>query len=182
MNTTVTQYESANRPLTAVLDAVPADSWSNPAPCEGWSARDVLSHIIETQREFLTGHGIDLGGKPDLSTEPAAAWHDHAKRVTEAISDDGVPATEYDGHFGPTTLGGTLEQFYVWDMVVHRWDIARSVGADDGLSDVELDRIESGADSFGEALYMDGICGPAVEAPADADRQTHVLARLGRTA
>ncbi len=144
MNTTVTQYESADRPLTAVIDAVPADSWSNPAPCEGWSARDVLSHIIETQREFLTGHGIDLGGTPDLSTDPAAAWHDHAKRVTEAISDDGVPATEYDGHFGPTTVGDTLVRFYVFD--------------------------------------MDGICGPAVEAPADADRQTHVLARLGRTA
>jgi uncharacterized protein (TIGR03086 family) len=182
MNSTATQYEAAHRPLTAVLDAVPAESWTNPSPCEGWSARDVLRHMIETQREFLTGHGIDMGLAPDIDTDPAAAWRDHAKRVAEAISDDAVPAIRYDGHFGPTTVGATLEQFYIWDMLVHRWDIARSVGADDGLSDAELDRIDPGADSFGDALYMDGVCKPGVEAPPDADRKVRLLARLGRRA
>ncbi len=53
---------------------------------------------------------------------------------------------------------------------------------DDGLTDAELDRIEQGADSFGEALYMDGACRAGVEAPADADRVGRVLARLGRVA
>jgi len=69
----------------------------------------------------------------------------------------------------------------MFDMVVHRWDIATATGIDGGLSDDELDRIEAGADSFGEALYMDGVCKPGVEAPADAPRQQRVLARLGRT-
>ncbi|MGI8899912.1 MAG: TIGR03086 family metal-binding protein [Nocardioides sp.] len=182
MNRTVTKYQSAHRSLTAVLDAVPANGWTDPSPCDGWSARDVLRHMIETQRDFLTGHDLDLGAAPDIDIDPAAAWRDHANRVTEAIADDAVPAIAYDGHFGPTTLGGTLEQFYVWDMIVHRWDIARSVGADAGLSDAELDRVEAGAESFGEALYMDGVCRPAVEAPEDADRETRVLARLGRSA
>ncbi len=182
MNSTATQYETAHRALTAVLDAVPAGGWTNPSPCDGWTARDVLRHLIETQREFLTGHDIDLGDAPDTDTDPAGAWRDHAKRVTEAICDDAVPSIEYDGHFGPTTVGGTLEQFYIWDMLVHRWDIARSVGAHAALSDAELDRIESGADSFGEALYMDGICRPGVEAAPDAGRQGRVLARLGRKA
>jgi len=59
-------------------------------------------------------------------------------------------------------------------------DVARAVGAGAGLTNAELDRIEAGAESFGEALYMDGICRPAVEVPADADRATRVLARLGR--
>jgi len=67
-------------------------------------------------------------------------------------------------------------------MFVHRWDIARAVGADAGLTDAEVDRMEAGADSFGPALYMDGICRPAVDVPADADRPTRVLARLGRAA
>ncbi len=182
MNSTATQYETANRPLTAILDAVPAKKWINPSPCAGWSAQDVLRHMIETQREFLTGRDIDMGEEPDLDNDPTAAWRDHAKRVTEAISDDAVASTEYDGHFGPTTVGATLEQFYIWDMLVHRWDIANSVGADAKLSDAELDRIDKGADSFGEALYMDGVCSPGVEAPEDADRQARVLARLGRKA
>jgi hypothetical protein len=42
--------------------------------------------------------------------------------------------------------------------------------------------MEAGADSFGPALYMDGICRPAVDVPADADRRTRVLGRLGRAA
>ena len=45
-----------------------------------------------------------------------------------------------------------------------------------------LDRLEAGADSFGPALYMDGICRSGVDAPADADRATRLLARLGRRA
>lgn len=58
-------------------------------------------------------------------------------------------------------------------MFVHRWDIARSVGVDAGLSDAEVNRIEQGTDSFGDTLHMDGICRPGV----DADRQVRVLAR-----
>jgi uncharacterized protein (TIGR03086 family) len=182
MNTTSTLYETAHRPLIAVLEAVPAESWTHPSPCTDWSARDVLQHMIETQRSFLVERGLDLGEVPDVAADPVAAWRDHAKRVAEAIADDAVADSEYDGFFGRTTVGATLAQFYVWDMVVHRWDIARASGVDAGLTDAELDQIESGADSFGEALYMDGICRPGAPVPADADRETRVLARLGRTA
>jgi uncharacterized protein (TIGR03086 family) len=182
MTTASTQYEAAARPLSAVLDAVPQDRWSAPSPCVGWTARDVLSHLIETQREFFAGHGVDLGPAPDLHSDPAAAWRDHAKRAQEAISDDELAEREYDGHFGPTTVGATLVTFYGWDMIVHRWDIAQAVGADAGLTDDELDRIERGADGFGEALYLDGVCRPGTVVPADADREARLLARLGRTA
>jgi uncharacterized protein (TIGR03086 family) len=175
-----TAYAAADRPLTAVLDAVPADAWDRPSTCEGWTVRDVVRHLVQTQREFLTERGVDLGAEPDVDADPAAAWRAHAARVAAAVADPAVAEQAYDGFFGPTTVGATLEQFYVWDMVVHRWDAARSVGADAGLTDAELDRVESGADSFGEALHMDGICGAAVEPPPGADRQARVLARLGR--
>jgi uncharacterized protein (TIGR03086 family) len=182
MNTTLTQYEAAGRPLAETLDAVPAEGWSRPSPCEGWSAADVVGHLVGTQREFLATHGVDLGAAPAVAADPAAAWRDHAKRVAEALADDAVPAREFDGFFGPTTVGAAFEQFYVWDMVVHRWDVARAAGAGTVFTDEELDRIEAGADSFGPALYMDGVCRPGVEIPEDADRTVRVLARLGRAA
>jgi len=84
MNRTVTKYQIAHRSLTAVLDAVPANGWTDPSPCDGWSARDVLRHMIETQRDFLTGHDLDLGASPDIDIDPAGAWRDHANRVSEA--------------------------------------------------------------------------------------------------
>ncbi|MGY2064056.1 TIGR03086 family metal-binding protein [Blastococcus sp. SYSU DS0619] len=182
MTSPATAFESADRPLTALLDAVPAAGWARPSPCEGWTAADVVGHLVETQRQFLTTHGVDLGEAPDVAADPAAAWREHAARVAEAMTDDAVPAREFDGFFGPTTVGAAFEQFYVWDMVVHRWDVARAVGADPGLTDAELDRIDAGADSFGPALHMDGICRPALDVPADADRARRALARLGRSA
>jgi uncharacterized protein (TIGR03086 family) len=182
MNTTATEYEAADRALTAVLTRVPPSGWSSPSPCAGWSAGDVVRHMIDTQRELLTGHGIDLGEAPDVDSDPASAWQEHAKRIADVLADDAVAATAYDGYYGPTTLGRTLEQFYIWDMLVHRWDVARAVGIDAAFSDAELDRIEQGADSFGNALYMEGVCTPGVEAPPDADRAVRLLARLGRAA
>ncbi len=182
MNTTASQYQAAQLPLTEIIEAVPASAWTSPSPCEGWTARDVVRHLIETQRELFTGRGVALGDQPDIDADPAQAWHDHAERVRQVISDEAVPAIAYDGYFGPTTLGATLQQFYVWDLYVHRWDIAHAAGLDAGLTDAELDRIEQGADSFGDALYMDGICRPGAPAPAAAGRLVHVLARLGRTA
>ena len=182
MTTTSARYAAALAPLTALVDAVPPERWSSASPCAGWSAADVLAHLVQTQREFLTARGIDLGPAPDPAADPVAAWHDHAERVAAALSDERVVTASYDGHFGPTTVGATFEQFYVWDMLVHRWDIARATGADAGLTDAELDAIQAGADGFGEALYMEGICRPGAAVPEDADRTARVLARLGRAA
>ncbi|SOE02739.1 TIGR03086 family metal-binding protein [Blastococcus haudaquaticus] len=182
MNRTATQYAAADHALTVLLAGVPAAAWSAPSPCEGWSAADVVGHLITTQREFLGTHGVDLGAAPDLAPDPAAAWRAHAAAVAAALTDDAVPDREFEGFFGPTTVGATFLQFYVWDMLVHRWDIARAAGVDAGLTADELDRIEEGAESFGPALYTDGVCGAAVDAPETAPRETRVLARLGRVA
>ena len=180
MNPTATRHAAAADPLTRLLDAVPASGWARPSPCAGWTAADVLAHLVDTQRDFLSTHGADLGAAPDVAADPAGAWREHTARVAAVLADDDLPARAFDGFFGPTTVGTAFEQFYVWDMVVHRWDLARAVGADPGLTDAELDAVEAGADGFGPALHMEGICGPALEVPATADRPTRVLARLGR--
>ena len=181
MTDTATQYATALRPLTALVEAVPPRAWDAPSPCEGWSARDVVRHLIETQRETLTSNGVDLGDAPDTAIDPVLAWSAHARRVLDALAIDDHVHRAIDWFFGPTTIGATVEQFYVWDMYVHRWDLSRAAGLDADLTDDELDRIEQGADSFGEALHMDGMCRPAIT-PSDDDRTTQVLARLGRVA
>lgn len=180
--TTAQRYQEADRPLTALLDNLTAPQWRAPSPCDGWDARQVVRHLIETQREFLIGRGLDLGEAPDIDGDPAAAWRAHRRGVLALISEDAVVATPYDGHFGPTTIGDTLERFYVFDMMVHRWDVARAAGSDCVFTDTELDQLEAGIASFGDAIHMEGICKPGVEAPAGADRQSEVLATLGRVA
>ncbi len=179
MNTTALRHAEADKPLTDVISSLRDTDWDVQSPCEGWTARDVLAHIIDTQRDFFAGRGVEVGERPDTD-RPVEAWRTHTARIAEILADDTLVSTTYDGYFGPTTVGATFEQFYIWDMLVHRWDIARSAGIDAIFSDAELDRMEAGADSFGDALYMDGVCAPAVPAPDDADRTSRILAKMGR--
>lgn len=175
-------YLRLDSALRGVLDVVPDDGWDAPSPCEGWTARDVVRHLVDTQRDFLGTHGADLGPVPDVDAGPAAAWHAHADAVAAALADDAFVAHGFDGFFGPTTVGATLRDFYLFDMVVHRWDVARATGVPTTLTDGELDAVEHSADTFGETAYRMGVFRAGVEAPAGADRTARVLARLGREA
>ncbi|MCE0536143.1 maleylpyruvate isomerase family mycothiol-dependent enzyme, partial [Kineosporia rhizophila] len=169
------QYRTAVIPLTAVVTAVPPQNWDAPSPCEGWSARDVLAHLIQTQNETLTTNGVVLGDAPDTAPDPVGAWAQHTDGVLRALADADLVDRPIDWFFGPTTIGATFGQFYVWDMYVHRWDLARAAGLDAPFSDAELDNIQEGADLLGKALHMDGMCRPPI-VPASGDRTTQVLA------
>jgi uncharacterized protein (TIGR03086 family) len=164
----------------AVVDRLDEADWGRDSPCEGWSARDVLHHVVSTQRDFLARHGLDASTGRDAEADPREAWHAHDERLRGLLADPAVASHEYDGVFGRTTVGATIVTFYGFDLVVHRWDIATAAGLDERFDDRELDLIESSADGFGEHLYDDGVCKAAVSAPGDADRQARVLARLGR--
>ncbi len=163
--------------FTAVLDGLPASAWAAPSPCADWTAADVVAHVVDTQRDFLTQHGVDLGPRP--AGDPGALWAAH--RAAVLAVDDDVWHREYAGFFGPTTVGATLTDFYGFDLVVHRWDVGRAVGRDVRFSDAELDDVERSIAGFGEHLYGEGICARPVAVPDGADRQTRVLALMGRS-
>lgn len=177
-------YTRLSDPFGSVVDRVPASEWDAASPCEGWSARDVLAHVIGSQRGFLEERGIDAAPTADLSVDapadPASAWHVHDGRMRELLADPAVAGLEYDGVFGPTTVGASIVAFHGFDLVVHRWDIATAAGLDERFTDAELDLVDRSADGFGEHLYGDDVCKPAVAVADDADRQERVLARLGR--
>jgi uncharacterized protein (TIGR03086 family) len=177
-----TTYARLAAPFSAVVDRlVPAD-WDAASPCEGWCARDVLDHVVTTQRDFLAKH-VHLGTAEPTGPgpgDPATTWHAHDAEVQRLLADPDVRDHAYDGVFGTTTVGRSLIDFYGFDLLVHRWDIAAAAGIDERLTDDELDVVDRSADGFGEHLYSDGVCKPALEPGASADRQERVLARLGR--
>ena len=163
-------------PFTQVVETI--TEWDAPSPCEGWSARDVLAHVIDTGREFLAGQGHPL---PETDGDnPVARWAAYDAAVRALLADPAVGGKTYEGHFGVTTIGETLSQFYGFDLLVHRWDLARSQGKRAILTDAELQEIDSAVTGWGEHAYAPGIFAHPVEVPADADRQAEVLARTGR--
>lgn len=182
MNSTLERFDRMAAPFTAVVASLPEAAWDEPSACEGWSARDVLDHVITTERDFFAGHHIDLGAAPDVAGSPVEAWKTHLAAVRSLIGDDSVAERTFDGYFGPTTIGATVVDFYGWDLLPHRWDIARSAGRDEAFTDDELTTLEDSIDEMGDQLYAEGICRPPVPVGDGANRQTKVLARLGRSA
>lgn len=166
--------------LTGRLMAIVSDGgdWKASSPCDGWTAQDVLEHLIETERDFLVRHDVALEPLPD--DEPQVRWADHANQVVSAMQDADFVATKFHGMFGPTTVGETFSAFYCFDLVVHRWDIARGLGTTTSLDDNELDLVEAMLDTAGEALYSEGTCDEPVDLPGGASREEQVLALTGR--
>lgn len=163
----------------ATVDEVAALGFDRPSPCEGWSAADIVAHVVSTQRDFLAEHGHHLDDGVE-ATDPAATWHAHAAAVSGLLATAGVADTTFDGFFGPTTVGAALAEFYGFDLVVHRWDLARSAGATAAFTDAELDMVEANIDAWGNHLYMEGICAGPVAIGDDADRADRLLAQTGR--
>lgn len=161
-----------------VVRTVPADSWTAHSPCEKWTAADVLDHVVDTQRDFFARHHLELGERPAGS--PEQVWQAHVEGARRLLGDGSVLTRTFDGFFGPTTIGATLVDFYALDLVVHRWDLARSVGSDTEFSEAEMDMMDKGITLFGEHMYDDGVFAPAVPPPPDATRQERLLAVMGR--
>jgi len=172
-------YRARAAAVTHLVAGASVDQWSAASPCEEWDARDVLSHMVHTQRDFLRERQLDPGPLP-TDAEPEAQWTEHTGQVASLLDDPQTRDQQYDGFFGPTTVGETISQFYGWDMLVHRWDIAMAMRRDPQLSEADLDAIEQELPMFGDALYAPGICAPPVDVGSSASRTDRVMARLGR--
>jgi uncharacterized protein (TIGR03086 family) len=169
-----TNYTRKAERVAAVLAG--ATDWTAASPCEGWTAADVVDHLVDTQRDFLGRH-VTLWPRPE--GEPDAVWSEHVAAVLDRVGDDVLHA-EYDGYFGGTTVGATLADFYGFDMLVHRWDLARALGREAPFTEAEMDDLDRSISTFGEAMYAEGICRRPVPVPASASRQDTLLGVLGR--
>lgn len=135
-----------------------------------------------SQRSFLEERAIPLEEELRAENDPVAAWTQHSATVQRLLEDPKVRDKEYDGMLGRATVGESMVRFYGFDMIAHRWDIARAAGFDEEFSSDEMDTLEGAIAGFGDNLYSEGICAQPLEAPEDADRQTRILAKLGRQA
>ncbi len=55
MSDTLDRYRRLADDLTARVEAAPEDAWANSSPCAGWTARDVMAHVIGNARAVLVG-------------------------------------------------------------------------------------------------------------------------------
>ncbi|HMQ38456.1 MAG TPA: TIGR03086 family metal-binding protein [Micropruina sp.] len=178
MTNTITIFTGRADRFSRIVAGV-GSRWDDPSPCEGWTAADVVRHVIDTERDFLVRHGL-LDTTPPATNDPAEAWRAHLSDVAQALATGGVAERPYDGYFGPTTIGDTMADFYGWDLVVHGWDVARATGQDGPITDDDARTLGAIADGWGAALHSPGVCAPALPVPDGATPVEQLLARLGR--
>lgn len=176
------RYRLLAERFTAVVDAVPADRWAAPSPCEGWTARDVVGHVVESQRGYAEGAGETLPAGPEVADDPAGAWHATRAAVQALLDDPARAGRVVEGRMGTTSVGATMGRFHCVDLVVHGWDLARAAGVDDQVPSDQLAWVRAQVEQLSDLARQPQAFGPEVEAPAGADETARTMAFLGRRA
>lgn len=169
--------------FTRVARAVPDDAWGNPAPPEGWVARDVVRHLVEwVPSLFANAAGIEVPEGPSVDSDPVGAWL-NLSDAFQNVLDDPSSADRRFSHpmAGDHALPDAIDMFVTGDVLMHTWDLARATGGDERLDPVEVHRMLVGMLPLDEMLRASGQYGPRVAVPEDADEQTQLLAFIGRT-
>lgn len=179
-------HRRAAEVFDARVEAIADEHWPAPTPCERWSVRDLVAHLVRENRwapHLLSGQALaEVGDRYEgdvLGDDPKAAWR--------ASLADALAATEAHGALEGrvhTSAGEVPARVYVEqrtvDLAIHGWDLARGIGADDTLPDEVVRHLwdtwsERQAELRASGMFDDP---PALE--PGASLQTRVLAVFGR--
>ena len=144
-------------------------------PCDEWSVRDLLNHMLDTQRYFLAAaRGEDVSPP---GPNPPDVLSDNPRQDFERIQADVIDAFSQDGVIDKT---GPAIGIAFADQLLHGWDVARATGQDDtmpdGLPQAAYDVIHG---RFTEEQRK-GVFKPEVQVGEDATPQQRLLAYTGR--
>ncbi|MEO3786603.1 TIGR03086 family metal-binding protein [Actinocorallia sp. B10E7] len=171
--------------------SVRPDQWSNPSPCEKWTARDVVRHIIDMHGVMLRPLGRSLSPAPSVDDDPVAAFR-AARADVEAVLDDPSLAGEPCETFaGPMSAEQNIDQVVSDDLPLHGWDLARATSQDDTMDSEDVERawavMKAIPPELLERFRTPGAFGPGVEVfgpeaevPEGATLQDRLLAFVGR--
>lgn len=175
-------YRVASDGFDAAVKKVGSDQWELQSPCEEWSARDVVAHIVQGHRGVIANvRGGD--SKPlDDDEDPTQAWELATATMCEITHDPEAMALGVDGPTGKMPAGEIIGRFVTMDLLVHTWDLARTVGANERLDEESVRRSYEILKPMDSMIRQPGVFGPKLDPPAGADLQTQFLYFLGRQA
>jgi uncharacterized protein (TIGR03086 family) len=170
----------------ATAQTVTDDQWDAPTPCAEWSVRDLLNHVtaeVLWSPHLLAGETLEqVGDRYDgdvLGDDPRAAWEEACRRQRAALAEPA--ALEGTAH---TSMGEIPAAEYgmqqLTDLVVHGWDLARGIGADDAIDPEVAGMLYEHAQGYGDGLAASGLFAPPVDVPEGAGAAEKLLALLGR--
>ena len=164
--------------FTGLVESAGDADWDRPSPVEGWTARDVVGHLVEWLPGFLERTGTTLP-PVDVAADPVAAWRQRTADVQHLLETDAEREFE-SPMFGTMTVGGALDQFYNGDVWMHSWDLAKALGRDVDLGEERCAAALVAMEPMDEVLRGSGQFGPRVPVPDDASAQDRFVGFIGR--
>jgi uncharacterized protein (TIGR03086 family) len=176
------RYGSVSSRFDATVRGVTPDQWEAQSPCQEWTARDVVAHVVENHRGVIAS--VRGGGSKPLGADedPIQAWEDASRAIGEITADPVAAAKEVDGPTGKIPAGQAIGQFITMDVLVHTWDLARTIGADERLDEDSVRQAYETLKPMDAMIRQPQVFGPKLEPPVGADLQTEFLYFLGRRA
>jgi uncharacterized protein (TIGR03086 family) len=164
------------------------DQWNMPTPCSDWDVRTLVNHVTAENLwtpPLMKGSTVEeVGNRFDgdvLGSDPKGAWDGAARAALSAVQEEGAMERTVHLSFGDSPGREYAYQLFA-DHLIHSWDLARGVGADDSLDPELVDACAAWFAQVEDAYRAGGAIGPRPEIPEGADAQTRLLAMFGRTA
>lgn len=181
------QHSEALALFGGLVHAVADDQWDRPTPCTDWTVRDLVNHVtgeqfwvppLVTEGRTVADVGDGLAGDL-LGDDPAGAWDRGAAGAAAAFAAPGALERTVQLSYGPTRAMAYCTEL-IADVVVHAWDLARGIGADDRLPPDLVEFSIKEVMPYADGLAASGMYAEPLEVPPGADAQTRLLALLGR--
>jgi uncharacterized protein (TIGR03086 family) len=162
------------------------DRWQAATPDTEWDVRALVNHVLCEDLwapPLLGGSTIaEVGNRFDgdqLGGDPVAAWADAAGSSVAAVSEDGALGRTVHVSFGDIPGQEYVSQL-VCDHLIHGWDLARAIGADERLDDDLVEFAYGFLAPQVDGWRSAGMFGPPVDVAPPAGRQAALLALTGR--
>ncbi|ETX01520.1 TIGR03086 family metal-binding protein [Candidatus Entotheonella palauensis] len=176
------RWKGLTEAFTQRLDAVSDNQWDGSTPCADFTVRQLVSHAIDVQRMVPKALGdsgaIDTPNGDDLKS----TWKAVHGAALAAYTAEGALDKEIDSPLGgKMPAGQVLGGPPSLDLMIHTWDLARAIGADESLPEDACQMALGLLQSLpSEALRQPGRFENAIEPPAGADAKTQLLCFTGR--
>jgi uncharacterized protein (TIGR03086 family) len=186
--TTGELYVRAMAATRAYIDAVRPEQWTDPTPCTEWNVRQIANHIIGENLwavELLEGRTIaEVGNRLDgdlAGADAAGAYAASVRSASLACTAPGAMEATCHLSFGDYSGSDYAAQLFM-DMLIHGWDIAKATGQDTRLDPEMVEACLPIAEQLTGQFRSAGVFGDNLPVNSDADRQTRLLALVGRRA
>ncbi len=188
MSEIVDLYRRAVDQFGGLVAQIGEGQWSSATPCTDWDVRALVNHIVNENLwvpELLAGKTIEeVGDRFDgdvLGEDPQQSWKAASEDAARAVAQPGALEVTTHLSFGDFPGREYISQVLT-DHVIHAWDLARGIGANERLEPELVDFAKRFLEPQAEAWRAGGAFGEAVPVPSHADTQTKLLALTGRKA